>query len=219
MVSSSNFPGFKRSYKKGGFFMYPTELEKYWHTLSGAEQKLLDFILRRTYGFQKLEDRISLSQFVDGVGKSQGPGVSRAQVQRSLKGLEEKGFIRTERHGYQTRLVKLVLRDEQPEQPAKEKVAASGQVAYLISLFRDIAPTLVDKFMTERKQVEAIERLLGVYGQEKLEQLIAAAKEVAGRQFAPSITSPVELEEKHGKLIGYYQREEDKKRNEFRISL
>ncbi|MGB4076131.1 MAG: replication protein [Minisyncoccia bacterium] len=219
MDTSPSFAGFKRSYKKGGFFMYPTEMEKCWHLLSGSEQKLLDFILRRTYGFQKLEDRISLSQFVGGVGKlGKGTGVSKAQAQRSLKTLEEKGFIRTERQGYQTRLIKLVLREEDAE-PVKEKIAASDQVMYLISLFRDVVPTRVDRFMTEPKQIEATERLLKEYGSEKVEQYIAAAKGVLGKLYAPTIDSPVQLEAKLVQLIAYYQRERGKEQNEFRITI
>lgn len=212
-----SFPGFKRSYKKGGFFMYPTEMEKYWHLLSGSEQKLLDFILRRTYGFQKLEDRISLSQFVDGVGKlGKGTGVSKAQAQRSLKTLEEKGFIRSEREGYQTRLIKLALRDEEAEEPVKEKVAASDQTSYLISLFRDVAGHLVDGYMTSKTQIQAMERLLQNFSQSDIEMYIAAAKEAFGQQYAPTITSPADLEKKLPQLLAYFQRIEASK---FRISV
>lgn len=220
MDSDTSFPGFKRSYRNGGFFMYPNEMEKYWHLLSGSEQKLLDFILRQTYGFGKLEDRISLSQFVNGIGhRSSGAGVSKAQAQRSLKGLEEKGFIRTERQGYQTRLIKLVLQDEVQAEPAKEKVAASGQVGYLISLFRSLSPTRVDTFMTDRKQVESMERMVGEYGQERMEQYIAAAQEAAGKEFAPVIGSPVQLEEKLLQLIAYYKRKQVADEGSFRITI
>ncbi len=214
-MSTLSFPGFKREYKNG-YFRYPNELEKYWHLLSGSEQKLLDFILRRTYGFQKLEDRISLSQFVGGVGKlGTGTGVSKAQAQRSLKTLEEKGFIRTERQGYQTRLIKLVLREEDAE-PVKEKVAASDQVAYLISLFRGISPHLVDSFMASKTQIQAMERLLQHYGQDDIENFIAGAKEAHGKQYAPGISSPATLESKLTSLIAYYKRTQA---SEFRITI
>ena len=209
MSAPLSFPGFKRSYKKGGFFMYPNEVEQYWHQLSGSEQKLLDFILRRTYGFQKLEDRISLSQFVDGVGKFKGAGVSKAQVQRSLRALEDKGFISTERQGYQTRLIKLVLREEANDEPVKEKVAASDQVAYLISLFRTISPHMVDGFMTSKPQVQAMERLLIHYEPKQIEGFIAAAHDALNKQYAPTITSPVELERNLTKLIAYYAKIEN----------
>lgn len=208
-MSTLSFPGFKRAYKDE-FFKYPNELEQYWHLLSGSEQKLLDFILRRTYGYQKLEDYISLSQFVNGVGtKGKGPGVSRAQVQRSIAGLERKGFISTERQGYQTRLIKLVLREEVNDGPVKEKVAASDQVAYLISLFRTISPHMVDSFMTSRPQVQAMERLLAHYEPKQIEGFVAAAHDALNKQYAPTITSPVELERNLTKLIAYYAKIEN----------
>lgn len=218
METETRFPGFKRSYKNG-YFQYPNELEKYWHLLSGSEQKLLDFILRRTYGFQKLEDRISLSQFVGGVGKlGTGTGVSKAQAQRSLKTLEEKGFIRTERQGYQTRLIKLVLREEDAE-PVRERVAASDQVAYLVSLFRDISPHLVDGYLTSKTQIQAVERLLKHYGQDDIESFIAGVRESFGKQFAPTITSPADLEKKLPQLVAYFKRKEDKEQNGFKITF
>lgn len=202
------FPGFKRVYKDN-FFRYPNELEKYWHLLSGSEQKLLDFILRRTFGFQKLEDYISISQFVNGVGKNaNGTGVSRAQVQRSLAGLEEKGFIRTERHRYQTRLIKLSLRDEEEKSSVKEEAKASDQILYLMSLFRGISPHMTERFGTNKREIQAMTRLVECYGVERVQGFIAAAEQANSKEFAPTISSPVELEEKLPKLIAYFARAE-----------
>lgn len=69
------------------FFMYPMELEDFWWALSGSEQKVLDFILRKTYGWQQQGDFIAHSQIV------KGTGLSRSQVKISLKSLEKKKFI------------------------------------------------------------------------------------------------------------------------------
>ena len=208
MEPEIKFRGFKRDYKEG-YFKYPNELEQYWYLLSGAEQKLLDFILRRTIGFQKLEDRISISQFVTGVGKkSNGTGVSKSQVQRSLRGLVDKGFISTERQGYQTRLVKLTLRiEEQNNQEAKkDDAAAPDHVAYLISLFRGLAPHLVDKYLIEKKQIQAMERLLKHYDSAQIEEFIQASEYASGKEYAPTISSPSELEQKLPKLRSYFSR-------------
>lgn len=87
------FEGFQRRYHKG-FFTYPLEVLEHWHYLSGAEHKILDFILRQTLGYQKTRDTISIDQFRFGVGKrNRGTGLSRSQVRRALAGLEEKEFI------------------------------------------------------------------------------------------------------------------------------
>lgn len=212
MKEITRFPGFKRSYREG-FFKYPNELEVYWKQLSGSESKLLTLVLRKTYGFQKLTDYISISQFV------KATGVSKAQVQRSLKGLEEKGFISTESNGYRTRLIKLVLRDDEAEEPVKENVAASDQTAYLISLFRDISPHLVDGYITSKAQIQAMERLLQHYSQSDIEGFIAGVRESFGRQFAPTITSPADLEKKLPQLVSYFKRKEDKEQNGFKITF
>jgi len=68
--------------------------------ISEAEGKCLLYICRRTYGFHKERDRISLSQFVDGIknrdGKQLdcGAGVSRPAVVEALKNLIGSGLIK-----------------------------------------------------------------------------------------------------------------------------
>lgn len=204
-TESYKFHGFLPSYKSG-FFKFPTELESSWTYLTGAEQKVLDYILRQTYGYQKLEDTISLSQFTNGYGKrNKGCGVSRAQVQRVLSSLEEKGFIHTESNGYATRLIKLALRDNATPEPQKVG-AASGQVAYLISLFRTIAPHRVDAFLVEKKQIQATERLLKHFAVADIERFIQTVQATNGQKYAPFIASPAELEIKLASLVNFVKK-------------
>jgi len=67
--------------------------------LSGNETKVLLYIFRRTFGFKKDTDNISLSQMVsgitarDGTQLDSGTGLSKASVARALKELEEKNII------------------------------------------------------------------------------------------------------------------------------
>lgn len=70
------------------------------HILSGAEFKILMYILRRTFGFKKNHDSISYDQIINGIVKRDGErldygaGVkSRASVSKSLKRLEELNII------------------------------------------------------------------------------------------------------------------------------
>lgn len=71
--------------------------------LSGAELKVLLYICRRTFGFKKRKDSVSLDQIANGIttrgGKilDNGTGLSRRHVQRVLKSLEDKNIIRVER--------------------------------------------------------------------------------------------------------------------------
>jgi phage replication O-like protein O len=67
--------------------------------LSGAEFKVLMYIIRRTFGFKKQADNISLSQIADGIttktGKvlDHGTGLGKTSVARALQSLEEKNII------------------------------------------------------------------------------------------------------------------------------
>src|SRR5579872_224193 len=67
--------------------------------LSPTEMVVLLYIIRRTYGFKKDSDNISLNQMVSGIttrdGKvlDRGTGLSKATVARCLNTLEEKGVI------------------------------------------------------------------------------------------------------------------------------
>jgi phage replication O-like protein O len=71
--------------------------------LSGAEVKVLLYICRRTFGFKKESDTISLSQIASGIvtrdGKvlDHGTGLSKRHVQRALKSLEEKQAVTVHR--------------------------------------------------------------------------------------------------------------------------
>jgi hypothetical protein len=71
--------------------------------LSGAELKVLLYIIRRTYGFKKSRDDISLSQMVNGIKKKngevldKGTGLGKASVARALNSLEQKNIILRQR--------------------------------------------------------------------------------------------------------------------------
>ncbi len=72
--------------------------------LSGAELKVLLYIIRRTFGFKKDSDNISLRQIChdiktrEGEVLDKGTGLSLSTVQIALKGLLEKNCVITERN-------------------------------------------------------------------------------------------------------------------------
>jgi hypothetical protein len=71
--------------------------------LSGGELKVLLYICRRTFGFRKDSDSISLTQIAQGIttkaGKvlDHGTGLSKRQVQRALRVLENRKVIEVTR--------------------------------------------------------------------------------------------------------------------------
>jgi hypothetical protein len=72
--------------------------------LSGAELKVLLYIIRRTFGFKKDSDTISLRQICKGIKTREGEvldkgtGLSLSTVQIALKGLLEKNCVITARN-------------------------------------------------------------------------------------------------------------------------
>lgn len=71
--------------------------------LTGAELKVLLYICRRTFGFKKASDTISLNQIANGIvtkaGRTldHGTGLSKRHVQRALKSLEAKNAVQVHR--------------------------------------------------------------------------------------------------------------------------
>src|SRR3954466_6416388 len=67
--------------------------------LDNAELRVLLYIIRRTYGFKKSSDDISIGQMVDGITRKDGSvldggtGLARSSVKRAISGLLEKNII------------------------------------------------------------------------------------------------------------------------------
>ena len=94
--SVSAFQGFQSP----NFTPVPDELfDELLTQVSGAELKVLLYIMRRTFGFKKSSDDISLNQICRGIIKKdgevldKGTGLSQSTVQLAVKGLIEKNII------------------------------------------------------------------------------------------------------------------------------
>src|SRR5689334_14113947 len=81
--------------------------------LSGAELKVLLYIIRRTFGWRKDADAISLSQIMHGITRADGTpldhgtGLAKSTAITAIKGLEDKGCIeavrsKTDARGFET---------------------------------------------------------------------------------------------------------------------
>ncbi len=84
-----------------GFIPIPPDLIDWvFPILSEAELRVLLYIVRRTYGFGKQSDKISLTQFCagptsrSGVALDLGTGLSRQGVLNGITGLQEKGLLK-----------------------------------------------------------------------------------------------------------------------------
>ncbi len=74
-------------------------LDQWMCELSGAELKVVLYIARRTFGFGKQSDNVSLNQISNGIKKrdgivlDRGTGLSVSSVARALKSLEEQTIL------------------------------------------------------------------------------------------------------------------------------
>ena len=93
--------------------------------LSGSELKVLLYIIRRTFGFKRDTDAISLSQMLGGIVKrdgtrlDHGAGVTKKPLLKALRSLEERGIIFVERrttaeHGHRPSIYRLKIIDQSP---------------------------------------------------------------------------------------------------------
>ena len=95
----SDAPKF-RGFRSPNYTQVPDELfDELLPDLSGAELKVLLYIMRRTFGFKKESDSISLSQITRGIETrngeilDRGTGLSKASVATAVKSLEARGII------------------------------------------------------------------------------------------------------------------------------
>jgi hypothetical protein len=93
-----------RGFRSPNYTPVPDELfDELLVELSGAELKALLYIVRRTFGFKRESDNISLSQMLQGIqtrdGRilDRGVGLSKKTLLLALRSLEDRGIILTKR--------------------------------------------------------------------------------------------------------------------------
>ena len=99
-----------RGFRSPSYTMVPDELfDELLPDLSGAELKVLLFVVRRTFGFKRDDDAISLSQMLHGITTREGRvlhrgvGLSKPTLLAALRSLQEKGVLRIARRRSATR--------------------------------------------------------------------------------------------------------------------
>lgn len=77
-------------------------------------------------------------------------------------------------------------------------------VQEVINLFKDVNPSY-GKLFANKTQRAAVSRLLVQWPRPKLDNIVAILPQSNGTKYAPVITTPLELEDKMGKLIAFIQ--------------
>src|ERR671915_1649401 len=93
-----------QGYASPNYTPVPDELfDEQLPDLSGSELKVLLYIIRRTFGFKKDSDNISLNQLLHGITTKEGEvldrgtGLTKKTLLEAIKSLVEKNLIITER--------------------------------------------------------------------------------------------------------------------------
>lgn len=142
--------------------------------LSDCELRVLLYIVRRTFGFKRTSDTISLSQMVSGITTKEGQvldsgtGLSKSTVARGLKSLREKGVIVATRNAS-------VARGDQPTTYRlrfKAESTPENQVTAPVSCQRD-RPCIsrgTHKKQTHKRQLSSIRKGMILWMTQKSKQ-------------------------------------------------
>ncbi len=152
-------------YSKPNYTMVPDELfDHQLPYLSGSQLKVLLYILRRTFGFKKDTDSISLSQISSGIktrdGRvlDRGTGLSRRHVVAAAKALVDMGIICCERRqspekGFESTVYSLNLSSELSDTlVTKGNQGASSQKTLGLGNERELA--LVTKGNQQKRELQ-----------------------------------------------------------------
>lgn len=204
--------------------------------INGSEYRVLLFVIRKTYGFNKKSDRISLSQFQIATGMKRNHVVDNiAQLvhkrvllkKNSIYGLNkdydtwvvhkrvpstQKGTVASTQKGVKSSTQKGTHKRKKEtitKESSKTVVLQGKQWNELIDSFKSVNPMYLD-FYRNKTERAALDKLAGRIGFEKLKNTILQLEEITSRPYAPKITTPVELKRDLGKLITFYKQENSK---------
>ena len=94
--------------------------------------------------------------------------------------------------------------------------ASVANLNKLIEMFKPINPSY-KRLFANKTQRAALVRLVKEFGEEKLIHLLGVLPKIMGERYAPTITTPCQLENKMGQLMVFFKRESNKKPNLIKI--
>lgn len=215
--------------------------------LLGAEFRVLLFIIRKTYGYHKKQDRISFTQF------ESGTGISRQTINKTIKNLVAKGLIVKiclpgGNIGYSfikdhenwvvkthllvkgkwvtskdvfTKTSKDVLTHKRKKEKTKDiGETSSPDISILIKSFETLNPAS-KKFYGNPTQRKACQFLIDTYTLERVQSVVEKTlPKTNGLQFFPTITTPQQLQDKWVALessVRKYQSEKITTKEKYKI--
>jgi DNA-binding MarR family transcriptional regulator len=157
-------------------------------------------------------------------------GKTKATITPKIKHLEEEEFIKTfidEKTGrkYIALLPKVDTLFRKLNDPVKKTKRppfrklnidkytnidnnTNDNINYFIDKFKSVNPSY-ERLFINNTQRDALKRLLDKYGEEKLEKIIDTLQITNQMKYAPVITTPLELENKMGRLFSFIQQQKN----------
>lgn len=86
---------------------------------------------------------------------------------------------------------------------------AGKEINQCIDLFKEINPSY-ERFFSNKTQRGAVERIFKKFGYKNFKKFIKASGEILGVEYAPQITTPLQLENKLALLFAYFKKEQNK---------
>lgn len=234
--------------KENGHIQISTEL---WEALTririnGEARQVLDFIIRKTYGFNKKEDAISLSQFCLGTGLHKSAVCKGVLKLNSMNLITQKVTSVASSYQFNKDFDTWKPLPKKRHQSPKGKSAShqkvnkrnpKGDIQYTVTkdtftkdiseasprsesqeLFKLFYETINPNINFANKTDRfAADWLISKYG---LDKTLAAAKfavSIQGQKYSPTITTPYQLKEKMAALAKFKKQEEAPKKGFLRL--
>jgi hypothetical protein len=157
----------------------------------GGRQKINTYIVKDIWKMNM--------EYFQGVSKSE-PLNSQGVLESNLRGVqkESKGVaFKQRRRTYKNNI--------------KKELSINGkEINEIINNFKEINPSY-KKFFNNKTQRSAVEKLLKNYGKEKVIRLISILPKTNQEQYAPTIISPLQLEDKLANLMLFLKKKEKDK--------
>ncbi len=205
--------------------------------INGEAMQVLWVVFRKTYGFNKKEDAIALSQFVESTG------MRKPDVCRALNKLESIGVISKKANAVANKYVFIKNYDlwkplAKKRTLAKKRMAVSNKannrspksdiqktketitkdiasqsdaelIVKVIDSFEEVNPNF-KRWYGNTTQRGAIDRMLVDHGLDTLLKVISLLPKTNAKAYFPTITTPLQLETDWAKLKSKLQQEKDK---------
>ena len=215
--------------KENGYTAIANEIVEHlcFAGITGSEYRILLFVLRKTYGFQKKKDRISFTQF------QKGTGMNRAHAIRTINSLVHKGILVKDNNSYSfnknwedwvvhkrvpstqsdttasTRLDTKGSTQSGTYKRKKETItketpaqSAGNTTNAFISLFKEINPSY-EQLFKRPPQRAAADRLLKLHDFDWWQRFMPAYATALEDRYCPRATTPMKMEDKIGDIEHY----------------